>query len=215
MLGFQSKLYSACRPFRACFWRSCLQTRTTRLLWCKWVNLFVLMLFWENHSIIVFWLLLEFWYLQRLDDECVPGILHCPLERIFLQAKLFDMGEPKALLALCLDPPDLTNLENTVLLLKEVSLLCTAVYQLCVRVYIWLLISLSLCFPYFIIRVRHVHVPIHLVCLLSLVTFEPVDTLHANLVLDAILSSNVLIFHQLGIPVWGPQKLLRWNDADT
>jgi hypothetical protein len=60
-------------------------------------------------------------------------------------------------------------------LLKEVSLLCTAVYQLYVRVYIWLLFSLSLCFPYFIIRVRHVHVHIHLVCLLSLVTFEPVD----------------------------------------
>jgi hypothetical protein len=46
------------------------------------------------------------------------------------------MGEPKTLLALSLDPPDLTNLENTILLLKEVSLLCTAVYQLYVRVYI-------------------------------------------------------------------------------
>jgi hypothetical protein len=32
------------------------------------------------------------------------------------------MGEPKALLALCLDPPDLTNLENSILVLKEVSL---------------------------------------------------------------------------------------------
>jgi len=62
--------------------------------------------------------------------------LHCPLERVVLQAKLFDMGEPKALLALFLDPPDLTNLENTILLLKEVSLLHTAIYELCVRVYI-------------------------------------------------------------------------------
>jgi hypothetical protein len=44
------------------------------------------------------------------------------------------MGEPKALLALCLDPPDLTNLENTILLLKEVSVLSAAVYQLCVGV---------------------------------------------------------------------------------
>jgi hypothetical protein len=50
---------------------------------------------------------------------------------VVLQAKLFDMGEPKALLALFLDPPDLTNLENTILLLKEVSLLCTAVQTLC------------------------------------------------------------------------------------
>jgi hypothetical protein len=46
------------------------------------------------------------------------------------------MGEPKALLALCLDPPNLINLENAILLLKEVSLLHTAVYELCVRVYV-------------------------------------------------------------------------------
>jgi ATP-dependent RNA helicase TDRD9 len=71
-----------------------------------------------------------------LEDEGVPEILRCPLERVVLQTKLFDMGEPKALLALSLDPPDLTNLENTVLLLKEVCLPVTAVYQQCVRVYI-------------------------------------------------------------------------------
>jgi len=160
MLGLQSKLYPACRPFRACFWRSCLQTRTTSLLWCKWINLFILMLFRENNSFTVFWMLLEFSFLQSvLEDEGVPEILRCPLERVVLQTKLFDMGEPKALLALSLDPPDLTNLENTILLLKEVSLLCTTVYQLFVRVYMWLLFSLSLCFPYFIIRVRHIHVP--------------------------------------------------------
>jgi hypothetical protein len=32
------------------------------------------------------------------------------------------MGEPKALLALCMDPPDLTNVENSIVALKEVSL---------------------------------------------------------------------------------------------
>jgi ATP-dependent RNA helicase TDRD9 len=80
-------------------------------------------------------MLLEVCFLQRvLEDDAVPEILRCPLERVVLQAKLFEMGEPKALLALSLDPPDLTNLENTVLLLKEVSLLCTAVYQLCVGI---------------------------------------------------------------------------------
>lgn len=74
--------------------------------------------------------------MQRvLEDEGVPEILRCPLERVVLQAKLFEMGEPKALLALSLDPPVLTNIENTILLLKEVSLLCTAVYQVCVGVY--------------------------------------------------------------------------------
>jgi ATP-dependent RNA helicase TDRD9 len=57
-----------------------------------------------------------------LEDEGVPEILRCPLDQLILQAKLFDMGEPKALLALCLDPPDLTYLENSILVLKEVSL---------------------------------------------------------------------------------------------
>jgi len=62
-------------------------------------------------------------YDRVLEDECVPEILRCPLERVVLQAKLLDMGEPKALLALSLDPPDLTNLENTILLLKEAGAL--------------------------------------------------------------------------------------------
>ena len=41
------------------------------------------------------------------------------------------------------------------------------------------------------------------------------ETLHENLFVEDILSSNVLIFHQLGILEWGPHKLLRWNDTDT
>jgi HrpA-like RNA helicase len=70
-----------------------------------------------------------------LEDEGVPEVLRCPLERLVLQTKLFDMGEPKALLALSLDPPDLTNLENTVLLLKEVSLLFAAADKLCIKLF--------------------------------------------------------------------------------
>ncbi|KAJ4435831.1 hypothetical protein ANN_18450 [Periplaneta americana] len=62
-------------------------------------------------------------YEKVLEDEATPEILRCPLDRLVLQAKLFDMGEPKALLALALDPPDLTNLENTVLMLKEAGAL--------------------------------------------------------------------------------------------
>jgi ATP-dependent RNA helicase TDRD9 len=65
-----------------------------------------------------------------LEDEGVPEILRCPLEQLVLQTKLFGMGEPKALLALSLDPPDLTNLESTILLLKEVSLLLAAANKL-------------------------------------------------------------------------------------
>ncbi|KAG7200201.1 hypothetical protein KM043_000633 [Ampulex compressa] len=48
-----------------------------------------------------------------------PEILRAPLENIVLKTKLLDMGEPRAILALSLDPPDLSNLESTILLLKE------------------------------------------------------------------------------------------------
>lgn len=47
-------------------------------------------------------------------------MLRCPLERIVLLSKMFHTGEPKALLALALDPPDLSNIEKTLLVLKEV-----------------------------------------------------------------------------------------------
>lgn len=78
-----------------------------------------------------------------MEDEGVPEILRCPLDRLILQAKLFDMGEPKALLALTLDPPDLTNLENSVLLLKEVSLPFLVTDKFHIKVYIWLICGLS------------------------------------------------------------------------
>lgn len=78
-----------------------------------------------------------------MDDEGVPEILRCPLDRLILQAKLFDMGEPKALLALTLDPPDLTNLENSILLLKEVSLPFLITDKFHIKVYTWLVCGLS------------------------------------------------------------------------
>ncbi|XP_008211194.1 probable ATP-dependent RNA helicase spindle-E [Nasonia vitripennis] len=56
---------------------------------------------------------------QHLPSEGDPEIVRAPLENLVLQTKLLDMGEPKAVLALAIDPPDLTNLERTVLLLKE------------------------------------------------------------------------------------------------
>lgn len=41
-----------------------------------------------------------------------------------LRVKLLDMGEPRALLATALSPPSLSDIERTVLLLKEVGLSC-------------------------------------------------------------------------------------------
>ena len=52
-------------------------------------------------------------------DEAEPEMLRAPLENVVLKSKMLNMGEPMALLALCLDPPDLSNLERTILTLKE------------------------------------------------------------------------------------------------
>lgn len=50
-------------------------------------------------------------------------MLRTPLANTILKTKILNMGEPKALLALSLDPPKLSNLRNTMLLLKEVGAL--------------------------------------------------------------------------------------------
>ncbi|XP_012057161.1 PREDICTED: probable ATP-dependent RNA helicase spindle-E [Atta cephalotes] len=62
-------------------------------------------------------------YENVLSDESVPEMLRAPLANIILKSKLLDMGEPKALLALSLDPPNLSNIRSTILLLKEVGAL--------------------------------------------------------------------------------------------
>ncbi|KAI4485731.1 hypothetical protein M0802_012565 [Mischocyttarus mexicanus] len=58
-------------------------------------------------------------YNSILPEEETPEILRAPLENIVLKTKILDMGEPKAILALCLDSPNLTYLERTILRLKE------------------------------------------------------------------------------------------------
>ncbi|XP_063226308.1 probable ATP-dependent RNA helicase spindle-E [Bacillus rossius redtenbacheri] len=62
-------------------------------------------------------------YERELLPECVPEIQRAPLAQVVLQSKVLDMGSPKEILALALDPPDLTNIEQTVLLLKETGAL--------------------------------------------------------------------------------------------
>ncbi|KAL6256192.1 hypothetical protein P5V15_012308 [Pogonomyrmex californicus] len=58
-----------------------------------------------------------------LREEALPEMLRAPLANVILKTKLLNMGEPKALLALSLDPPNLSNIRNTILLLKEVGAL--------------------------------------------------------------------------------------------
>ncbi|ESP02791.1 hypothetical protein LOTGIDRAFT_110746, partial [Lottia gigantea] len=60
-----------------------------------------------------------------LPEYGVPEMQRCPLESLVLKTKIFDMGEPKAILGLALSPPRLDEIERTVLNLKEVGALAT------------------------------------------------------------------------------------------
>jgi ATP-dependent RNA helicase TDRD9 len=42
------------------------------------------------------------------------------LDRVVLQAKKLNIGEPKSILALALEPPNINDIEITILKLKEV-----------------------------------------------------------------------------------------------
>ncbi|XP_044578362.1 probable ATP-dependent RNA helicase spindle-E [Cotesia glomerata] len=58
-------------------------------------------------------------FYKKLPTENPPEIVKAPLEQVVLRSKIIDLGPPKAILALALDPPDLSNLQRTILLLKE------------------------------------------------------------------------------------------------
>ncbi|XP_050675302.1 probable ATP-dependent RNA helicase spindle-E [Leptidea sinapis] len=67
--------------------------------------------------------LIEEKHYVQLPEDCQPEIQRCPLERLVLLAKTLDMGPPSDILALAMDPPDLSNIHRTVLVLKEVGAL--------------------------------------------------------------------------------------------
>lgn len=54
-------------------------------------------------------------------------MLRCPLQNVVLKAKLLDMGPPPSILALAMNPPNLSDIRNTILTLKEVGALYTCV----------------------------------------------------------------------------------------
>lgn len=59
-------------------------------------------------------------------------MLRAPLANTVLHAKVFDLDDPRSLLALSLDPPSLQNLSSTILYLKETGALMndlTAAFQ--------------------------------------------------------------------------------------
>ncbi|XP_059053165.1 probable ATP-dependent RNA helicase spindle-E [Achroia grisella] len=62
-------------------------------------------------------------FYENLPQDCPPEIVRCPLERLVLLAKMLDMGPPSDILALAMDPPDISNIHRTILVLKEVGAL--------------------------------------------------------------------------------------------
>ncbi|CAB1335264.1 unnamed protein product [Coregonus sp. 'balchen'] len=64
----------------------------------------------------------EFWR-NEIPDYVVPEMVHAPLANIMLKVKLLDMGDPRSLLSTALSPPNLNDIERTVLQLKEMGAL--------------------------------------------------------------------------------------------
>lgn len=62
-------------------------------------------------------------FYETLKEECTPEIVQSPLERLVLLAKTLDMGPPSNILALAMDPPDMSNIHRTILVLKEIGAL--------------------------------------------------------------------------------------------
>ena len=57
-----------------------------------------------------------------LPSYATPELCRTPLSQVVLKAKVLDMGEPSALLALAIDPPNLADIYRTILTLKQVSI---------------------------------------------------------------------------------------------
>lgn len=58
-----------------------------------------------------------------IEEESIPELLRAPLANVVLRAKILDIGEPRTILSLALDPPNIADLANTILMLKEVGAL--------------------------------------------------------------------------------------------
>ncbi|XP_076060953.1 tudor domain containing 9 protein spindle E isoform X2 [Oratosquilla oratoria] len=62
-------------------------------------------------------------FYETLMMYTTPELCRSPLTQVVLKTKLLDMGQPQALLALALDPPDLGNIHHTILTLKQMCAL--------------------------------------------------------------------------------------------
>ncbi|KAL9900670.1 putative ATP-dependent RNA helicase spindle-E isoform 1-T2 [Glossina fuscipes fuscipes] len=71
----------------------------------------------------VYRLLPRHYYEKYLDEFSTPEMLRCPLENVVLKAKLLEMGSPSTVLGLSMNPPNLSDIQNTITILKEVGAL--------------------------------------------------------------------------------------------
>ncbi|TGZ39139.1 Uncharacterized protein DBV15_12635 [Temnothorax longispinosus] len=62
-------------------------------------------------------------YENVLPEDSQPEMLRASLENVILRTKVLDMGKPEAILALALDPPNLSDIQKSILLLKEIDAL--------------------------------------------------------------------------------------------
>ncbi|XP_068210365.1 ATP-dependent RNA helicase TDRD9-like [Palaemon carinicauda] len=60
---------------------------------------------------------------MALPPYATPELCRTPLSHVVLKTKILDMGEPRALLALAIDPPNLADINRTILNLKQMGAL--------------------------------------------------------------------------------------------
>ncbi|XP_075146643.1 tudor domain containing 9 protein spindle E [Haematobia irritans] len=75
----------------------------------------------------VYRLVPRYFYENNMNEFSIPEMLRCPLENVVLRAKLLDMGPPPDILGLALSPPNLSDIHNTILTLKELGAMYTTI----------------------------------------------------------------------------------------
>lgn len=58
-----------------------------------------------------------------MNEFGIPEMVRYPLENVTLKAKILDMGQPSDILRLTMTPPNLKDICNTILTLKELGAL--------------------------------------------------------------------------------------------
>lgn len=58
-----------------------------------------------------------------MREFSIPEILLTPLENVVLKAKEFEMAKPHIIIGLAIDPPRITDIATTILILKELGAL--------------------------------------------------------------------------------------------